>query len=504
MIHGSSSLTVTSELSYLPAIQAFAREFARETGFGSNDQEMIVLALEEAVTNVIEHAFESTEQSFQIIFEPSAGGMEIIVKDMGLPYDLSRLPEYEAPTDVEEILSKGLGSFIMAKCVDEVFLCNLGKGGKELHLIKRLPARSVVELGEYPEPPPSLKPIADKAVPDLSLSVELRLMKSSEALEVSRLFYRTYGYSYLSDVMYYPERLAEYNQEGLITSVVAVSEEGEIVGHLAMTREKRDDIVAETGKGAVKPSFRGKDIFTGMQRLLNDTAKNMGIRALYGRSVTVHSATQKMTEKTGYKDCGVVLGYAPADIAFKGIQEQLSQRESLVYCFQPVLELPVTSVFLPSHHEPVLRRIYSNLGLTRNFHTSSKIVPMADLSVMEVKVYSEINSAEIVIRQHGEDVIRVLRDHLRDLCAKRIDHFTLFLDLGDPATILMCEEIEKLGFFMGGIIPCLHFEDTLILQYLNNLIIDPSRIKLHSPMAKEIVAYVNDRIGGKSGTAIET
>ncbi len=497
MIRGTSSLTVTSELSYLPAIQAFAREFARETGFGGNDQEMIVLALEEAVTNVIEHAFESGEQPFQIIFKPSTGGIEIIVKDMGLPYDLSLLPKYEAPTDIEGMPSRGLGSLIMGKCVDEVFLCNLGKGGKELHLVKRLPVRSVVELVECPEPGPSRKPVADKDVPDSSSSVELRLMKSSEALEVSKLFYRAYGYSYLSDVMYYPERLAEYNREGLITSIVAVSEEGEIVGHLAMTREKRDDTVAEAGKGAVKPSFRGKDIFTGMQRLLNDTAKAMGIRALYGRAVTVHSATQKMVEKTGYKLCGVVLGYAPADMAFKGIQEQLSQRESLIYCFQPVVELPVTSVFLPSHHEAILRRIYSHLGLTRNFHTPFEIVPVADLSVMEVKVYSEINSAEIVVRQYGKDVIRVLRDHLRDLCAKRIDHFTLFLDLGDQATALMCEEIERLGFFMGGIIPCLHFEDTLILQYLNNLIVDPSKIKLHSPMVKEIVAYVNDHIGGK-------
>jgi len=58
----------------------------------------------------------------------------------------------------------------------------------------------------------------------------------------------------------------------------------------------------------------------------------------------------------------------------------------------------------------------------------------------------------------------------------------------------MSEEIEKLGFFMGGIIPCLHFEDTLILQYLNNAIVDPSKIKLYSPIAKEIVAYLADGI----------
>jgi len=503
MIIGGSSLTVTSELSYLPAIQAFAREISREIGFSRNDQEMILLAVEEAVTNVIEHAFESAEQSFQVIFEPSAGGIKIIVKDKGLPYDPNLLPEYEAPMDIQqEVSPKGLGSFIMKKCVDEVFFCNLGKGGKELQLIKRLPGRSVVEHDE--DPGLKLPQISsdEKIVSSSPPSVELRLMEPSEALEVSRLFYRTYGYSYLSDVMYYPDRLAESVREGLINSVVAVTGEGETVGHLAITKEAHNDMIAETGKGAVKPSFRGLDIFTRMQKFLNDRAKTMGIKAVYGRSVTVHSATQKMTEKTGYKDCAVVLGYAPADIAFKGIAEQLSQRETFVYCFQPVVELPVTSIYLPSHHEPILRKIYSNLGLSRNFKTSLGAAQMEDLSIMKIKVFSEMNCAEIVIHRYGKDVTRVLRGHLEDLCSKKIDHFTLFLNLGDPITSHICEEIEKLGFLFGGIIPCLHFEDTLILQYMNNILIDYSRIKLYSHMAKEIVAYIEDQKKTRSAQAL--
>jgi anti-sigma regulatory factor (Ser/Thr protein kinase)/GNAT superfamily N-acetyltransferase len=492
MITGRSILTVPSEITYLPAIQAFAREFAREIGFNGNDQEMILLALEEAVTNVIEHAFESAEQSFQIIFEPSAGGIEIIVKDKGLPYDPRLVPEYETPDSIELVSPKGLGSLIMKKCVDEVSFHNLGKEGKELHLIKRLPRKTVLEHGENQEPESLRESSGAKTGTSSPPRFETRLMRSSEALEVSRTFYRTYGYSYLSDVMYYPDRLAELNANGLITSAIAVTEHGEIAGHLAITRDAPDDMIAETGKGAVKPNFRGFDIFTEMQKFLNDEAKARGLKALYGRSVTVHPATQKMTEKTGYKDCAVVLGFAPADMAFKGMENQLSQRESLVYCFQPVVELPVSSVYLPPHHEPILRKIFSNLGLTKSFSTSRGATPTADLSVMTIKAYFEINSAEIVVHHYGKDCTRVLRNHLKDLCARKVEHITLFLNLGDPVTSHVCEEIEGLGFFMAGIIPCLHFEDTLILQYLNNVIIDYSRIRLHSPMAKEIVAYIEE------------
>lgn len=54
---GTSELVITNDLSYLPAVQAFTEEVARQCGFSEKDRVMILLALEEAVTNVIKHAF---------------------------------------------------------------------------------------------------------------------------------------------------------------------------------------------------------------------------------------------------------------------------------------------------------------------------------------------------------------------------------------------------------------------------------------------------------------
>ncbi len=489
MLRGRSILTVTNEITYLPAIQSFAREFSREMGFGLEDQEKILLAVEEAVVNVIEHAFESAEQSFQIIFEPSPGGIKIIIKDKGLPYDPRLVPGYTAPDGIEEVSPRGLGSFIMKKCVDEVYFCNLGKEGKELHLLKHLPARNITEH-EALEPKLAPEPADQKTSASTPPVFTVRSMEPSEALEVSRLFYQTYGYSYLSDVMYYPDRLAELNRQGLVNSVVAVSEQGEIAGHLAMVRERPDDIIAETGKGAVKASFRGFDLFTRMQECLNDKAKTVGLRGMFGRAVTVHTYSQRMMEKTGYKDCAVVLGCVPADIVFKGIEEKLSQRETCVHCFRAIVELPVTTVYLPAHHEAIIRKIYSNLGQERNFATTPGDAPLPDFSVINVKVFAEANSAEMVIKSYGSDCLTLLRSQLRDLCVKKIDQITLFLNLGDPHTGSMCKEIEEMGFFMAGVMPCLCFDDTLILQYLNNIVMDHSRIKLYTDMAKEILAYI--------------
>src|ERR1035437_7706087 len=103
-IRRTSTLIVPNEMSYLPAIQAFAGETARAAGFDKHDVQKILLALEEAAVNVIEHAYEEGEEaSFEVIFEPLTTGLKIIVKDKGLPFDPDELAEYTTPTDIDDV-----------------------------------------------------------------------------------------------------------------------------------------------------------------------------------------------------------------------------------------------------------------------------------------------------------------------------------------------------------------------------------------------------------------
>jgi len=488
MVYGRSVLSVPNEMAYLPAVQAFAGEVLKSVGFAEDDLERMLVAIEECVANVIKNAFEPDQKaSFQVLFDPSATGLRVIVKDKGLPYDPNRVPDYPGQGGIEEVPPRGLGSFIMKKFVDEASFHNLGKEGKELHLFKHLPRKNITEFSEVPVSRPIQKPPSKGSRPS---TFEVRLMDPSESLEVSRLFYRTYEYSYFADVMYYPERIAALIEEGLMTSVVAVSQDGEIVGHLAMLKETSGEVIAEAGKGAVKDSCRGSHLLTDMMRFLANEAAASGMKALYGRLVTIHIYSQKMTEQAGFRDCAILLGCAPADIAYKGIAETLCQRGTYIYTFLPLRPLPAAAVYLPPHHEPMLRKIYAHLGLNRDFAAAVGNAPKLDYSTIKSKIITDTNAAEIVLSQYGNDYIRALHYELKNICIKKVDQITLFLDLHDPVTSTACSEIEKLGFFISGVIPCLHFEDTLILQYLNNIRMDYSLIKVHSQMARELLDYI--------------
>jgi anti-sigma regulatory factor (Ser/Thr protein kinase) len=152
MVAQSSTLTVPNDISYLPAIQAYAWEIAEKLAFQKMDIQMMLLALEEAIVNVVKHAFEPSERAtYQVIFEPISSGLKIIIKDKGLPYAPSLVPEYIVPTGLDDIPGAGLGSYLMKKSVDELAFYNLGREGKELHLIKYLPYKSIEEYHKKSE-----------------------------------------------------------------------------------------------------------------------------------------------------------------------------------------------------------------------------------------------------------------------------------------------------------------------------------------------------------------
>ena len=79
-------LSIPGKLSYFPIARLFVQETAGMFGFEGDDLYKIVLAMEEAVTNVMKHAFEDDEQdTIDILCERVPLGMGIIIREKGVP-----------------------------------------------------------------------------------------------------------------------------------------------------------------------------------------------------------------------------------------------------------------------------------------------------------------------------------------------------------------------------------------------------------------------------------
>jgi len=488
-----STLALPNETSCLPAVQAFAREIAQYIGFNKGDTEKILLALEEATTNVIEHAFEEGEETtFEVSFEPLSTGLKIIIKDKGLPFHPDEIAEYTDPSDIEHV-PVGLGSFLMKSSVDEMSFHNLGREGKELHLKKLLPYKSIVDYHD----PSQLEMFPSPTRPDVPVEhkpFQVRLMDPSESFVVSKLFYRAYGYSYGIDSIYYPDRYARLISDGSIISAVTVTEDNRIVGHAALVKDDPHSTIAEAAMAVVQPDFRGGGCQNSMLTFLVQEARKRGLVGIFSKAVTNHIYAQKAGLKAGFKRVALVVGLIPADRSFKGIHAQLSQRESVAYGFLPIANPSGITLYPPDHHRDFVQMIFKEMGMERTFSRPDKAtLALLDATpLIKTTLVPSYNRATIEIHRYGADTLGEIKSILKEFRFKKIDEISLYLNLSEPGTALLCEEFEKLGFFIAGVLPFSHAGDALILQYLNNVLIDYDKIQVASEMLNTIRAYVRD------------
>ncbi len=138
--HVPCSLTVANDFSYLPIVLNFVKGIAQLAGFAENDQQRIELAVEEAVSNVIKHAFKPGEKaSYDVQCALQPKGLSIAIFNQGLPFDPKRLADFNPEADVIKNEVRGLGRFFIKSLMDKVEYKNLGKKGKELRLVKYYP-----------------------------------------------------------------------------------------------------------------------------------------------------------------------------------------------------------------------------------------------------------------------------------------------------------------------------------------------------------------------------
>jgi serine/threonine-protein kinase RsbW len=124
-------------LENLQDIGDFVVECARTAGFNDADIYAIQLAVDEAATNIIEHAYkDEVSGDIDLKCEPSSDGIKIVLRDYGRPFDPNTLPEPALNVPLEELKPRGLGVFLIRQMMDEVEYKFNDKKGNSLTMIK--------------------------------------------------------------------------------------------------------------------------------------------------------------------------------------------------------------------------------------------------------------------------------------------------------------------------------------------------------------------------------
>jgi anti-sigma regulatory factor (Ser/Thr protein kinase)/GNAT superfamily N-acetyltransferase len=473
-------LTVTADAGLLPVVVDFVRRVAHRLGLRDRAAERLDWAVERVCRNVIEHAFEASEEGrydVEVLSRP--GRVVIAVEDQGLPFDYAPLRDAE-DTALPEMLHHSFA--------DEVRFINLGRGGNRVELIKHLPHGDIRE--ELPEEVHHRVRDAPAAPEDVRL--EIRMMQPEESAELSRCVYRSYGYSYDWDYVYYPDRIRELQEGGLMRSCVAVAPEGEFVGHLAAKVERPDSPVAEAGQAVVDPRFRGHRLFERMKTFLAQRANEWGMYGLYSEATAVHPYSQRGNLKLGAGETGFLFGYIPASVSYKEIgEDREGRRGSVALFYMRTSDEPERTVYPPQEYREMVLRVVEHNELRRAVeHSPDAEAPPS--TRMNVNVRRDHNLAFMQVEEPGVDLRELVQARLRELRLHGVDCVYVDLPLSNPATSRAGAGLGDLGLFFGGIIPeaAPTGGDVLRLQCLNEVEIKVEDVHTASNFGAELVDLI--------------
>ena len=130
-------LTIPNNTHYLRDVREFVARMARRSSAKPEEENKIILAVDEAVSIIMKHAYRETPNgtiSLEIIADKSK--FQIIIRDSGKSFDPGTIKEPDLGKYVKTGKKEGLGIYLMRRIMDEVSYDFINGVRNELRMTK--------------------------------------------------------------------------------------------------------------------------------------------------------------------------------------------------------------------------------------------------------------------------------------------------------------------------------------------------------------------------------
>jgi serine/threonine-protein kinase RsbW len=122
---------------HLRAISVFVMDAIKESPFDERQRYAIDLAVDEACSNVIDHAYGGEDRGeIRILLDLNDKGLKITIQDDGAPFEPDDVAEPDLISPLETRCERGLGVFLIRKIMDEARWDFSIPGVNQLTLVK--------------------------------------------------------------------------------------------------------------------------------------------------------------------------------------------------------------------------------------------------------------------------------------------------------------------------------------------------------------------------------
>ena len=474
----------------------YAYKWGLNVGLSDTKALRLALAVDELVTDVVRFAFPGEEGAFTIAFRADLSTAEVIIHEKGEPFDPSQ-HAYDPQRAIEEDHFDGAGFAVVQHCVDDFAFLNRGREGKEFRIMQRIESEHIAELHPTEQPDPD----ADRE----DVSYTLAPVEPGDAEDIAKLIYRTYGYTYAKEDLYYPERIERALEQNEKFGVVVRSESGRTVGYFAVLRSS-DSTIGEVGEAAVDVNHRRRGLMKRMLRTLIDQANANGLSGVFGAAVTVHDISQRVNHHFGMVSTALLLGLFPPE-RFRSLADDHTQPISIVIDFRPLVPYETVTAYLPAPYADVLRQIYDALGVEAlRVPPASAATPreaVADTTEMDARIRYTYGHVVFVVETVGQDLPAQVQQALDDLEDEDMSVACVDLPLDAPSTPAATAMLRDHGFVFAGLMPRFHHDRDYLRLQRPLVSLDPDAITVYSDLATTLKQHILEELSWTSN-ATET
>ena len=132
-----------AQLKDLAAVRRYIQERAEAYYFGPDDLYDLTLAVDEVVTNILNHGYQSQSGPIEIEVERQGDFLAIHIRDQAKAFDPTQVPEPDLSLPLDQRPVGSLGLYLTRQSVDQMIYRTNPQGGNILTLKKKVFIKSL-------------------------------------------------------------------------------------------------------------------------------------------------------------------------------------------------------------------------------------------------------------------------------------------------------------------------------------------------------------------------
>lgn len=475
-------LLLEAKLKMVGSATDFTYKWCVNMGLDDHDAAKMALAADEILTDIVLHAYKDETGYVEIWYQYTFSEIEIIIQEKGEPFNPEKY-SYSIEKVLKENNFEGAARQVIQKMTDHFLFLNRGKDGKEFRLVKRFVSSHIHDLlrekKDEDEPGDDKEPGYDYLITPVT---------SEDAEDIAKLIYRSYGYTYSKEDLYFPKRIEMAIRNEYKFGTMVRTEWGGPAGYFAVVNST-DSRIGEVGEAVVSPRHRKRGLMKRMMNKLIEMSRQRGLLGLFGEALTVHTFSQKVNEKFGFKSTALVISNSQKR-QFKEMNTKSADTVSVIVDFLPLTRRWRKPITLPETYSDLLTEIYNQFEGRYPAADVKKENSEAGSTELDLNIRYEKKSALIIVRKFGSAFEASCLRMLKGIDELNLTSIYIDLPLNDDRTDSAIQWLKEQKFILAGLMPLFHKETDYLRMQKIMIDVDFSEIHTYS----EIAGRLKERI----------